>query len=83
MAPPSASWGWGYHYALKGVIGDVVAGVYLLRDPDFSVGDRIVTGEGFGEVVDVDLRKTRIRTEDGDLLVVSNSSVDKKWTRKE
>lgn len=74
--------GLGVAYALKDVIADVVAGVYLMRDPDFAAGDSVVTGDGEGVVVDVGIRKARIDTAEGDRLVVSNSSVDKKWTRK-
>jgi small-conductance mechanosensitive channel len=32
-------------------------------------------------VVGIDLRNTRIRTEDGDLIVLANRSVEQKWTR--
>jgi len=74
--------GLGVSYALKDVIGEVVAGVYLIRDPDFESGDSVVTGDGSGTVEAIGLRKARIRTEEGDLLVVSNASVDKKWTKK-
>lgn len=74
--------GLGVAYALKDVISDVVAGVYLMRDPDFTVGSRVVTGDGEGVVADVGIRKSRIDTAEGDRLVLSNSSVDKKWTRK-
>lgn len=74
--------GLGVAYAMKNVISDVVAGVYLMRDPDFTVGSRVVTGDGEGVVADIGIRKARIDTAEGDRLVVSNSSVDKKWTRK-
>lgn len=74
--------GLGVAYAMKDVIAEVVAGVYLIRDPDFSQGDQVVTGEGSGLVSEVGLRKTRIDTPEGDRLVVSNASVEKKWTRK-
>lgn len=72
----------GAAYAMKDVISDAVAGVYLLRDPDFVPGDSVETGDGSGEVVDVGLRKTRLRSEDGNRIVIANSSVDKKWTKK-
>lgn len=31
----------GVSYALSGMLADAVAGVYLLRDPDFMPGDRV------------------------------------------
>jgi small-conductance mechanosensitive channel len=73
--------GLGVAFALKEMIADTVAGVYLLRDPDFSPGDLVNTASVTGTVVGIDLRKTRIRTDDGDLVVLANRDVEKKWTR--
>jgi len=71
----------GVSYALSEMIADTVAGVYLLRDPDFDPGDEVVVGDVSGVVQDVDLRKTRLAV-DGDVVVMGNSSVEEKWTRK-
>ncbi|WP_227132277.1 mechanosensitive ion channel family protein [Halorubellus salinus] len=71
--------GLGVAYALKEMIADTVAGVYLLRDPDFNEGDVVESASVTGEIVDIDLRKTRLRAEDGDLVVVANRDVEKKW----
>jgi small-conductance mechanosensitive channel len=70
----------GVSYALSEMIEDAVAGVYLLRDPDFNVGDRVETGAGSGRVAAIELRKSRIETDDGDRLVVANRSIESKWT---
>lgn len=72
----------GVSYALSDMIADTVAGVYLLRDPDFEPGDRVVVGDVTGVVREVDLRKTRIETADGDVVVMGNGSVEEKWTKK-
>lgn len=72
----------GVSYALSNAIADTVAGVYLLRDPDFDPGDEVVVGDETGVVRDVDLRKTRLEVESGDVVVMANSSVEKKWTKK-
>jgi len=69
----------GVAFALKEMIADTVAGVYLLRDPDFGIGDAVTTASVSGTVVGIDLRKTRIRSEDGDLAVLANRDVEKKW----
>lgn len=74
--------GLGIAFALKEMIADTVAGVYLLRDPDFNVGDRVNTASVTGTIEQVDLRKTRIRDESDELVVVANRDVEKKWTRK-
>lgn len=71
--------GLGVAFALKEMIADTVAGVYLLRDPDFNEGDVVETAGELGEVVDVGLRKTRLRNADGDLVVVGNATVEKRW----
>jgi len=63
------------------MIADTVAGVYLLQDADFNEGDRVTTASVTGTVVGIDLRKTRIREESGDLIVVANQDVEKKWVQ--
>lgn len=70
----------GISYALSDMIEDTVAGVYLLRDPDFNPGDRVTTGSGTGEVTEIGLRKSRFRLDDGDTLVLANRDVESKWT---
>lgn len=74
--------GLGVAFALKEMISDTVAGVYLLRDQDFEYGDVVETASVTGTVAGIDLRKTRIRTEDGDLIVLANREVEKKWTKR-
>jgi small-conductance mechanosensitive channel len=71
--------GLGVAYALKEMIADTVAGVYLLRDPEFNEGDVVESASVTGEIVGIDLRKTRLRAEDGDLVVLANRDVEKKW----
>jgi small-conductance mechanosensitive channel len=72
--------GLGVAFALKEMIADTVAGVYLLRDPDFNEGDVVETASVTGTVAGIDLRKTRIRSTDGDLVVIANRDVEKRWT---
>jgi small-conductance mechanosensitive channel len=71
----------GIAFALNDMIADTVAGVYLLRDADFNPGDRITTASVTGTVTQIDLRKTRLETDDGDLVVLANSDVEPKWTQ--
>ncbi len=72
----------GVSYALSNMLADTVAGVYLLRDPDFAPGDRVVAGDVTGTVRTIELRKSRFETESGDVVVVANSAVEKKWTKR-
>lgn len=70
----------GVSLALKNVLSDTVAGVYLAKDQDFNNGDQVEVDGVKGEITDVGLRKTRIRLENGNLRVINNSDAEKKWT---
>ncbi|GAB3423307.1 hypothetical protein GCM10027435_29100 [Haloparvum alkalitolerans] len=70
----------GVSYALSGMIADAVSGVYLLRDPDFNPGDRVVVGDTTGEVHAIELRKTRFDV-DGDRRVLGNAEIERRWTK--
>lgn len=70
----------GVAYALSEMIEDAVAGVYLLRDPDFSAGDTVTVEDLTGEVAAIELRKTRFRV-DGDTVVQANAAVEKRWKK--
>ncbi|MGM0399158.1 MAG: mechanosensitive ion channel domain-containing protein [Halobacteriota archaeon] len=71
----------GISYALSNVVADTVSGVYLLRDPDFEVGDQVTTASVTGTVAGIGLRKTRLETDDGERIVLANADVDEKWRR--
>ncbi len=69
----------GVSYALSNMIADTVSGVYLLRDPDYNAGDVVTAAGETGVVRDIGLRKTRIERENGDRVILANSSVDAGW----
>ncbi|ELZ30926.1 hypothetical protein C474_10706 [Halogeometricum pallidum JCM 14848] len=71
----------GISYALSNMIADTVSGVYLLRDPDFNPGDRVESDPATGVVESIGLRKSRFRDDEGDVVVVANREVEKKWRR--
>ncbi|MFB6117819.1 mechanosensitive ion channel domain-containing protein [Halosegnis sp.] len=71
----------GVSYAVSGMLADAVAGVYLLRDPDFNPGDTVDIGGAVGRVKAIELRKTRFDV-DGDTVVRGNAEIEKKWTQK-
>jgi small-conductance mechanosensitive channel len=62
--------------AASGNLGDIIAGVFLASDPDFGIGFVIKSGEIEGVIERIDLRKTRIRAEDGKLHIVPNKMVE-------
>lgn len=59
--------------ALKDLLGSLVAGVILLFDRPFQVGDRVQMGDTYGEVVEIGLRAVRITTLDDNLVSIPSS----------
>jgi len=57
------------------LLQDYVSGYYILLERHIRVGDRIVLDGHTGDVVEVKLRVTLVRTDGGDLLVVPNSEL--------
>jgi small-conductance mechanosensitive channel len=62
------------------LVSDVVAGIFLARDQDFSVGDEIIAGETptMGLIESMDSRRVRLRDDKGVLHVIPNSVVERK-----
>jgi small-conductance mechanosensitive channel len=63
--------------AAQDTLSNVIAGVMIMIDQPFRVGDRIeIQGLGtWGDVVDIGLRTTRIRTRDNRLVIVPNNRI--------
>ncbi len=59
---------------------DVLGGIFLAKDRDFSVGDKIRAGEDGTEgiIESMDMRRTRIRAHDGKLHVIPNAVIERK-----
>jgi hypothetical protein len=50
-----------------------IAGIYLLWERPFSIGDMVQVGDHTGRVEFVDLRTTRLRTQDGEQVILPNT----------
>lgn len=61
------------------LVSDVLAGIFLAKDRDFSIGDEVIAGDKGtqGIVEHMDMRRTRLRTTDGKLHVIPNSIVER------
>ncbi|PSP92624.1 hypothetical protein BRC84_05685 [Halobacteriales archaeon QS_1_68_44] len=68
--------------ALSETTEDTVIGVYLLRDPDFEVGDRVEVDRMEGSVAAVELGKSRFVRENGDTTVLANRDVKAEQTKR-
>ena len=59
------------------LIADVVAGIFIIFEGDFTVGDMVVIGDFRGIVKDISMRTTKLMDDNTrDILVVSNSKIE-------
>lgn len=62
-------------FALQGVLSDLFASFSIYADKPFRIGDYIVLGSDSGVVEKIGIKTTRIRTLQGEELVVSNAEL--------
>jgi small-conductance mechanosensitive channel len=62
-------------FAVKDVAANLIAGVFILVDSPFSLGDYVAAGNVEGTIEQLSLRSTRIRTLAGPLISVPNSLI--------
>jgi len=68
-------------FAAKDTLSNVIAGILLIIDRPFDVGDRIevwsapVNSATWGDVVDIGLRATKIRTTDNIVIIIPNNVI--------
>jgi small-conductance mechanosensitive channel len=63
--------------AAQDTLSNVISGIMIMLDQPFRVGDRIeIQSLGtWGDVVDIGLRSTRIRTRDNRMVIVPNNTI--------
>ncbi|MBB6098066.1 small conductance mechanosensitive channel [Deinobacterium chartae] len=62
-------------FAAQDILGNLIAGVTLLLDRPFRIGDWIRVEAWEGQVVRITLRTTRIRTRDNSFVSIPNSKI--------
>lgn len=85
--------GAGLGFGAQQVVGDIIAGIYIISERQFGVGDIIRVGPlmqvGWieGRVEEVTLRVTKLRTFDGDVVNIANGelrrnvNMSRDWSR--
>ena len=65
--------------AAQATLADTISGFVIMLDRPFSIGDRIEIQDldTWGDVVDIGLRSSRVRTRDNRLVIVPNSVMSK------
>lgn len=65
----------------KNLTDDIISGIFLAKDHDFSVGDQIKIGDLDGIVEKIDLKKCRLRDKNQILHILPNSKIEHEgWT---
>lgn len=62
-------------FAAKDTLANLIAGVTILWDRPFRVGDRVEADGEFGRVKKITLRSTRIHTNDNRVVIIPNQSI--------
>lgn len=62
-------------FASHQLVRDFIAGVMILLERPFQIGDRIQIGDHYGEVVRIGLRAFHVRSPEGSLLVIPNGEI--------
>lgn len=62
------------------LVADIIGGIYLARDRDFAIGDIVQAGDNKveGEIISMDMRRTRIKDGDGRIHSMPNSLIERK-----
>ena len=61
-------------FAFKDLLASLMAGVILLFDQPFQVGDRVTFKEWYGEITSIGLRSVRLVTLDDNLVTIPNGA---------
>ena len=64
-------------FAFKDYVNCLLAGVVVLFERTYRVGDWVQIGDTFGEVMQIDLRTVSIRTPDDNLVLIPHATI---WT---
>lgn len=62
-------------FSLRDLVASFVAGITIMFDRPFQVGDRVAYGGEYGDIVKIGLRSVRMNTLDHNLITIPNNKV--------
>lgn len=62
-------------FALRDLVASFVAGITIMFDRPFQVGDRVSYGGAYGDIVKIGIRSVRMNTLDHNLITIPNNKV--------
>ena len=62
-------------FGAQTLVKDAIAGVFLLLESHYDIGDRVKLGSAEGEVIGVSLRRTTLRDDEGGVHTIPNGSI--------
>ncbi|WP_107097597.1 mechanosensitive ion channel family protein [Streptomyces sp. WMMB 322] len=62
-------------FGARDVVTDLLAGIFMLLEDQYGVGDRVDVGEVSGTVLEVGLRVTQLRGESGEIWYIRNGEI--------
>ncbi|MBW1601136.1 mechanosensitive ion channel family protein [Streptomyces sp. JJ66] len=62
-------------FGARNVVMDVLTGMFILLEDQYGVGDRVDCGEAVGTVLEIGLRVTKLRGDDGEIWYVRNGEI--------
>lgn len=65
--------GVGIGFALKDLLSNFIAGVMILSQKKFQIGDIIKVGDNLGKIIEIEARTTQIQAFDGTTMIIPNA----------
>jgi small-conductance mechanosensitive channel len=62
-------------FAMRDLVAAVIAGVMIMFDRPFQVGDRVQYAGEYGDIIQIGLRSVRMRTLDDNIVTIPNNKI--------
>ncbi len=62
-------------FALRDLVASFIAGITIIFDRPFQVGDRVAYGGEYGDIIQIGLRSVRMNTLDHNIITIPNNKV--------